>query len=159
MSLVWRWHLPLRGTACSRGPLRTNGEHIRLSGFGSHAEADFLIRLPRPVRANADRDGLIQPLEELQQLVGGEAAEMPVHQVRHFRLLDAKQGDDFLLPELPGQEQLMDVESQLCPSIKLVAILKPEIGEDVAGAYFMPHVGMPAITHVPLAPLPLCIAV
>ena len=84
-----------------------------------------------------DRDLPIQPLEELEQLVGGEAAEMPVHQVRDFRLLDAEQGGDFPLLELPGRKQLMDVESQLCPSIKLVGILKPQIGEDVAGAFLI----------------------
>ena len=56
-----------------------------------HPKSDFLTRFPRPVRADADGDRLIEPLKELQQLVGGEPAEMPVHQMRDFRLLEGKQ--------------------------------------------------------------------
>ena len=31
-----------------------------------HSESDLLIRLPRPVRADVDGNGLIEPLEEFQ---------------------------------------------------------------------------------------------
>jgi hypothetical protein len=59
---------------------------------------------------------------------------MPIHQMRHIPLLDAEQGGNFQLLELSAGKQFKDVESQLCQSKKLVGLLKPEIGEDVAGA-------------------------
>ena len=62
---------------------------------------------------------------------------MPVHQVRDFRLLNVEQGGDFPLLELAGHEQLVYVESQLCPCVKLIGIVKPQIGKDVAGAFFV----------------------
>ena len=42
------------------------------------------------VRADLDRDLTIQALEEAEQLVGGESAEMLVDQVRYLWLFDAK---------------------------------------------------------------------
>jgi hypothetical protein len=46
-----------------------------------HPEADFLIRLTQPVPTDADRDGLIEAIEEPQHFVGGELAEMTVQQM------------------------------------------------------------------------------
>jgi hypothetical protein len=65
--------------------LRTTGP---LPPTDSEAEPDLLIRFPRLMRADLDRDFTIQPFEEIEQLVGGEAVEMPVHQVGDFRLFD-----------------------------------------------------------------------
>ena len=59
------------------------------------------------MRADADGNGLIQTLEERHQLVGCEPAEMPDHQVRHYRLLDTEQRGDFPLLELPCRKQLI----------------------------------------------------
>ena len=41
------------------------------------------------VRADLDRDLAIQAFKEAEQLVGGEAVEMPVHQVGYLGLSDA----------------------------------------------------------------------
>ena len=72
----------------------------------SEANTDFLIRLARPVRANADGHFPVKASEEIEQLVGGEAAEVPVHQVRDFRLFDAEQRRDLTLLELPVCQRL-----------------------------------------------------
>ena len=54
----------------------------------SAPKADFLIRLPWLVRADLNGDFPVKPLEKIEELVGGEAVEMAVHQMGHFRLLD-----------------------------------------------------------------------
>jgi len=76
------------------------------------AKPDFLIRLSGLVGADLDRDLTIQPLEKIEQLVGGETVEMPVHQVGDFRLFDPEQGSDFLLFEISVFEQFIDMKSK-----------------------------------------------
>src|SRR5208283_2570660 len=66
----------------------------------SGTNTDFLIRLARPVRANVDGHFPVKASEEIEQLVGGEAGELQVHQVRDFRLFDAEQRRDLTLLEL-----------------------------------------------------------
>ena len=58
------------------------------------------------VRADLDRHLAVETPEEAEQLVGGEAVEMPVHQVGDLRLPDAEQGGNLPLRELPVGEQL-----------------------------------------------------
>ena len=65
----------------------------------SRREADFRVGFALLVRADPDRDFLVEPLEEIEQLVRGEAAEMAIHQMRHVRLRDAEQFGDFPLLE------------------------------------------------------------
>jgi hypothetical protein len=43
----------------------------------------------------------VEAFEEIEQLVGGEAAEVPIYEVRDLRLLDAQQRCDLTLLELP----------------------------------------------------------
>ena len=81
--------------------LSHKGDYFRLSAGAAksdctlQAKSDFLIRLSRLVGADLDRDFTIQPLEKIEELVGGETVEMPVHQVGDFRLFDPEQGSDF----------------------------------------------------------------
>ena len=77
------------------------------------------------MRADLDRHLAVETLEEVEQLVGGEAAEMPVHQVGDFRLLDAEQGGDLPLRELLVGEQFIDVKAHLRPGQQLVGVVKP----------------------------------
>src|SRR5690348_4453319 len=74
-------------------PLRDGGTgYDGLSGSG--ADNDFLVRLARPALADADGHLAVEAFEEVERLLGGEPAEMPIHQVRDFRLLDAEQRRD-----------------------------------------------------------------
>ena len=70
------------------------------SRFSTDKLLDFLKRLDRKVtiRISPHRPG--EPYQEVEQFVGGEAAEMAVHHVRHFRLLDPEQRSDFPLREI-----------------------------------------------------------
>jgi len=98
----------------------------------SGTNTNFLIRLARPVRANADGHFPVKASEEIEQLVGGEAAEVPVHQVRDFRLFDTKQRRDLTLLELPVCQKIIDMKAQSRPREKLVGILKAQVREDIA---------------------------
>ncbi len=129
---------------------------LMLKPFDSHPITDFLVGLSRPARANADRDGLIETLEEIQQVVGRESAETPAHPMRNLGLLDGRKRLDFPRLKFPIRNELMDVESQLRPSIKLVGVVKPQIGEDVSRAFFILRVYLPAGSHLLLTPSPHC---
>jgi len=89
------------------------------------------------VRTDLDRHLAVEPLKEAEQLVGGEAVEMPVHQVGYLRLLDTEQRGNLPLRELPVAEQLIDVKTQLRLGETLVGVGQAHIGEDVAGAFLM----------------------
>jgi pimeloyl-ACP methyl ester carboxylesterase len=52
-------------------------------------ERHLLIRLALVVAADLDRHLAVKPFQKVEQLVGGEPAKMPVHQVRHVGLCDA----------------------------------------------------------------------
>jgi hypothetical protein len=101
----------------------------------SNAKSHFLIGFPRLVRTDPDRHFPVQAFQEFKQLVRGEEAEMPVHQVGHFRLGNAKQRDDFPLLELSVLEYRIDMKPNLCPCEKLVSLLKPQVRKDIAGAF------------------------
>jgi hypothetical protein len=90
----------------------------------SPAEAHFLIRLTRLVGADPDRHLGLQSLEEIEQLVGGEAAEVSVHKVGDFRLFDPEQRRDLSLWQLLGFEDLLDVEADFGACEQFVAILQ-----------------------------------
>ena len=120
------------------------------------ADADLLIRLARLVRADADRYLAVQSLEEVQQLIGGKPTEMPVHQVRDFRLLDPKQGSDLPLRQLLGFEDLIDMKADFGACEQLVAFLESQVSKDVAGAFLEGGLRPVVIPHVgptPLLPL------
>src|SRR5271157_3566525 len=70
----------------------------------SWAKAYLLIGFAGVVRTDLDRHLAVEPLKEAEQLVGGEAVEMPVHQVGYLRLLDTEQRGNLPLRELPVAE-------------------------------------------------------
>ena len=86
--------------------------------------------------ADLDRYFAVKPFQKIEQLVGGEAAEMPVHQVRDIGLRDAEDLGDFALLQLPVFEDPEDMESNLRPRQKLVGIFEPQVRENVSGAFF-----------------------
>ena len=59
----------------------TDREVIGFVKPGSLSHHDFLIRLARPMWADPDFDFPLQSFEKSEQFVGGEPAEMPIHQV------------------------------------------------------------------------------
>jgi hypothetical protein len=77
------------------------------------------------VRTYADRHLALQPFQKIQQLVGGEPAEMPVHEVGDCRLLDPEQGGDLSLRQLRGFENLVDMEAEFGACEQFVAISSP----------------------------------
>ena len=79
---------------------------------------------------------LVKPLEKIEELVGREAIEMPVHEVRHFWLLDSKQQGDFALFELLFFHQLIHMKTKLCPCKVFPGIGKPQVSKDIAGTFF-----------------------
>jgi hypothetical protein len=99
-------------------------------------ESHLLIGLALAVTADLDRHLAVKPFQEIEQLVRGEAAEMPVHQVRHVGLRDAQNIGDLALLQLLVFEDLEHMKSHLRPHNELVGILEAEVGEDVAGALF-----------------------
>lgn len=52
-------------------------------------EADLAVRLTGLMGRNPDRHLAVEPLQEIEQLVGGKPAEMPVQEMRYLRLLNA----------------------------------------------------------------------
>jgi hypothetical protein len=88
------------------------------------------------VRADLDRHLLAKALQKIEELVRGEAAEMPVHQMRHVGLRNAENAGDLALLQFLVFEDLEDVKSDLRAHHKLVGVFEAEIGEDVAGALF-----------------------
>jgi hypothetical protein len=65
------------------------------------ADADLLIRFPRPVWADLNCYFQIEAPEKIKQLVGSKPTEMAVHQMRYFRLFDPEQISNFTLFKLP----------------------------------------------------------
>ena len=100
---------------------------------GSRGKGHLLIGVAPVVTADVDRHFLIKTLQKIEQLVGGEAAEMPVHQVRHAGLRGAGHSGDLALLQLPALRDLAHATADLRPDQKLAGILGAEIGEDVAG--------------------------
>jgi len=98
--------------------------------------ADFLIGLAFLVVADLYGDFPVEPLEKIQNLVGGEPAEMPVHQVRGLRLLDAEQGGDFRLFQFFPFQDLINMKSYLGPGMEFFRPGKAEIGINIAGVFF-----------------------
>jgi hypothetical protein len=66
----------------------------------SRCKPNFLIRLSRFVRANADSDFPVKPFEKIEQFVRGTAATMAVHQVGDIRLGNTEQSGNLTLLEL-----------------------------------------------------------
>src|ERR1700722_1634117 len=65
--------------------------------FRSRSKGHRLIRLTPVVTADLNRHLLVKALQKIEQLVRREAAEMPVHQVRHIGLCNAKNAGDLAL--------------------------------------------------------------
>jgi hypothetical protein len=97
------------------------GKGHSLVGFAFFATADL------------DRHFSVKPFQKIEQLVSGETAEVPVHQVRHVGLRNSQDMGDFALPQVPLFEDFEDVESDLRARQKLVGILEAQIREDVSG--------------------------
>jgi hypothetical protein len=60
----------------------------------------MLIGLSLVMAADGNRYFPVQPFQKIEQLVGCEAAEMPVHQMRHVRLCNAQNTANFTLFQL-----------------------------------------------------------
>jgi len=142
---------PLRFRPLLHAPAKGTAEAESIDRL--QAEADLLIRLTRPVTANPDRHLALQPLEEIKQLIRGETAEMSVHQVRNFRLFDPEQRRNLPLWQLLAFQDLIDMKPDSCPCKQLVAFLKPQVREDVAGAFLEFGFCLVGIPHVSPAPL------
>ena len=67
----------------------------------------------------ADLDGHfpVKPFQEIEQLVRREAAEMPVHQVRHVGLGNAQNLGDFALFQFLVFKDFKDMESDAPPPL------------------------------------------
>ena len=72
----------------------------------------LLDMVPQACGGDLNRNFPIEAFETIEQLVGSEAAEMAVHQMRRFRLLDAEQRSNFTLFEFPVFQQLIDAKSK-----------------------------------------------
>jgi hypothetical protein len=64
--------------------------HVPIADSSYHlkVDADFLIRFPRPVWADLNRNFPIEAPEKIKQIVGSKTTEMAVHQMRYFRLFE-----------------------------------------------------------------------
>ncbi len=99
-------------------------------------ESHFLEGFTSVTTADLDRHLSIKPPQKIQQFVGREPAEVPVHQMRDIRLCNAQYVGDFAPFQLPVLQNFEDVISDLRPREKLIGLLETEIREDVAGAFF-----------------------
>ena len=63
----------------------------------SRSKADLPIRFSRLVRPDLDRDFPVEAFEKVQKFVRREPAEVPIHQVRHFRLRDPQETGNLAL--------------------------------------------------------------
>jgi hypothetical protein len=86
----------------------------------------------------ADLDGYfpVQAFQKVEQLIGGEAAEVAVHEMRYIGLGNAQNFGDFALFEFLVFEDFEDMKSDLRARQKLVGILEAQIRKDVSGALF-----------------------
>jgi hypothetical protein len=64
------------------------------------SKRDLLVRFALVMAANFDPHLPIQPFQKVEQLVGREAAEMSVHQVRHIGLGNTQNSRDLTLLQL-----------------------------------------------------------
>jgi len=111
------------------------------------------------VGAVPDRHFPVQAPQEIEQLVGREATKMTIHEVRDFRLLDAKQRRCLTLLEIHVSEDPVDIEAQLRPCEEPVRVLEAQIRKDIARAFLElnAHPVLPA--HGAPVPSPCCIVV
>jgi hypothetical protein len=92
------------------------------------------IRLTLAVMTDLYRYLKLKALQKIDQLVDGEAAEMPIHQARHVGLRNAQNIADRARRQLPVSENLDDLKSDLCPRQELISVFEAEVGEDIARA-------------------------
>src|SRR5262249_27935021 len=79
---------------------------------------------------------------------------MPVHQMRHFPLLEAQQFRDFALLKLLFGQQLVHVKAKLCARQQLVGVLQTQIGIDIAGPFLELRRLLSLALHVWTSPSP-----
>ena len=115
-----------------------------------------MVGFARLLRADLDGDLLVEPLEEVQQLVRGEPAVVAVHQVRHVGLGNAEESGDLPLLEVAAFQYPVNMETDLRTGEQLVGILQPKIGKHVAGAFLDLDFRLFTLCHVSLAPVPDC---
>jgi hypothetical protein len=77
----------------------------------------------------------VDALEKLKQLVGREAAEMPVHQVRYIGLGNSENTGDLALLQLFIPKDSENIEAELHACKELVRLFQTGIGKDVPGAF------------------------
>src|SRR5579864_6365663 len=77
----------------------------------------------------------VQALQKIEQLVRGEAAEMPVHQVRHIGLCDPEYPCNFALFQFLVLQNFENMDADLRTGVKFAGVLQSQIGEYVAGAF------------------------
>jgi hypothetical protein len=102
----------------------------------SRGKSHLLVGFALVVTANLDRHFSVKPFKKIKQLVRREAAEMPIHQVRHVGLSNAQDFGDFTLFQLLVFEDVEDMESDLRARQKLVGVFEAQIREDVPGTLF-----------------------
>jgi hypothetical protein len=98
------------------------------SGSGDH----FLVGFTLAVRTHLDRHFSIKPPQEIQQLVGGEATEVSVHQMGHVGLRNAQNTSDLTLFQFFLFQDFENVKSYLRTSHELVGIFQTKIGKNVS---------------------------
>jgi hypothetical protein len=118
------------------------------------SECHLLIGLARAMTAHLDGHFPVEALEKIEQLVGREPAEMPVHQVRHVRLGNPENARDLALLQLLVFHDFEDVKADLRPRQKLVSVFQPQIGEDVAGTFLKLNAFTLLPAHAPTPVLP-----
>jgi hypothetical protein len=96
----------------------------------------LLVGFAFVVTADLDRHFPVKAFKKIEQLVRREAAEMPVHQVRHVWLRNAQDIGDFALFQLLVFEDFEDMKSDLRARQKLIGILEAQVRKDISGALF-----------------------
>ncbi len=108
---------------------RSSGASVR-SGGGDH----FLVGFTLVVRTHLDSHFSIEPPQEIQQFVGGEATEVSIHQMGHVGLRDGQNTCDLTLFQSFLFQDFEDVKSYLRTSHELVGIFQTEIGKNIPRA-------------------------
>ena len=93
------------------------------------------IRFTLVMAADLDRHLPVKPFQKIEQLIGCEATEMSVHEMRYVRLSDTQNTGDLALLQLFVFEDLVNVEADLGARIELVGILEAQIRKDISGAF------------------------
>ena len=104
------------------------GGKVRLRG-----KSYFLVRLALLVKAHFDHHFPIKSFQEIEQLVGSETTEMPVHQVRYVGLCNPQKIGDLALFQLLLFKNFKHMNSDLGTRQKLVGIFEAQILEDISG--------------------------